>query len=58
LEDSLREKFREVSNMDRNELQRRGGIIRQRIVNEYNWEAQARRMVDFLTGLVQARGEN
>jgi glycosyltransferase involved in cell wall biosynthesis len=58
LEDSLREKFREISNMDRNELQRRGGIIRQRIVNEYNWEAQARRMIDFLTGLVQAREEN
>lgn len=55
LEESLRQKFREVSDMARNELQRRGGIIRQRIVNEYNWDAQARRMVDFLTGLVESR---
>lgn len=53
LDKSLHQKFLEVSSMDRIELQRRGGIIRQRIVNEYNWDAQARRMVEFLTELVK-----
>ncbi len=55
LEKSLREKFREVSEMDRRELRRRGSIIRQRIVNEYNWDAQARRIVDFIGEVVKSR---
>jgi glycosyltransferase involved in cell wall biosynthesis len=55
LENSLRQKFREVSALDRRELQRRGTAIRQRIINEYNWDAQARRMVAFLQGIVSAR---
>ena len=55
LEKSLEQKFREVSAMDRRDLQRRGAAIRQRIVNEYNWDAQARRIVDFLNSIVGSR---
>ena len=55
LEKSLEHKFREVSAMNRRDLQRRGAAIRQRIVNEYNWDAQARRIVDFLNGVVSSR---
>ena len=54
LEVSLREKFREVSAMNRSELQRRGNVIRQRIVHEYNWDAQARRMVEFFEGIMKS----
>jgi glycosyltransferase involved in cell wall biosynthesis len=50
-EESLSEKFRETAMMDRRELQRRGAAIRQRVLNEYNWDAQARRIVDFLNDL-------
>jgi glycosyltransferase involved in cell wall biosynthesis len=54
LEESLRQKFQEVSAMDRSELQQRGTVIRQRIINEYNWDAQARRMIDFMARIVTA----
>ncbi len=54
-EDSLREKLREVSAMDRAELQRRATIIRDRIVNNYSWEKQSQQIVEFLTRLVDAR---
>ena len=57
LDESLREKFREVSAMSRDELRRRGRIIRQRIVDEYNWDAQARRMIDFLRSCLKNRDE-
>lgn len=52
---SLREKLREISGMSRGELQRRGTAIRNRILTDYNWDAQARRMIEFLTGIVAAR---
>jgi glycosyltransferase involved in cell wall biosynthesis len=52
-EDSLRQKLREISAMDRSELQRRAQAIRNRIVNEFNCDEQARRMVEFLTRLVE-----
>jgi len=53
-EDSLRQKLREVAALDRAELQRRGTAIRNRILKDFNWDAQARRMVEFLNGLVSA----
>jgi len=54
LESSLRQKFREVSAMNRDDLQRRGAIIRQSILNEYNWDAQARRIIEFLEAIVRS----
>jgi glycosyltransferase involved in cell wall biosynthesis len=51
-EDSLRQKLREIAEMDRAELQRRGAAIRHRVLKEFNWEVQARRMVEFLNNLV------
>jgi glycosyltransferase involved in cell wall biosynthesis len=45
-EDSLRQKMREVAAMDRAELQRRGILIRNRILKDFNWDEQARRMLD------------
>jgi glycosyltransferase involved in cell wall biosynthesis len=54
LESSLRQKFREVSAMDRDDLQRRGAIIRQSILSEYNWDAQARRIIEFLEAIVRS----
>lgn len=54
LEGSLREKFREVSAIERSELQRRGTVIRQRIVSEYNWDEQARRIVEFICGILKS----
>ena len=51
-EDSLRQRLREVSAMDRAELQRRATIIRDRIINNYSWEKQSQRIVEFLTRLV------
>ncbi len=53
LEPSLCQKFREVSAMDRAELQRRGAAIRQRIIKEYNWDQQARRMVEFFQSIIK-----
>jgi glycosyltransferase involved in cell wall biosynthesis len=53
-EDALRRKLCEAAAMDRTELQRRGTAIRNRILKDFNWDAQARRLIEFLTGLVSA----
>jgi len=50
-EESLRQKLIEISGMDRAELQRRAAIIRERIVTNYSWGEQARRIVEFLNKL-------
>jgi glycosyltransferase involved in cell wall biosynthesis len=55
LEHSVAEKVREISAVDRAELQRRARIFRDRVLKEYNPEAQARCMFDFLDGLVKKR---
>ena len=55
LEKSLGQKFREVSELERSELQRRGQAIRLRIVNEYNWDAQVQRVLAFLQGILKTR---
>lgn len=55
---SLPQKLREVAAMDRAELQRRGAAIRNRILREFNWDEQARRMIGFLTGVLKSRSEN
>jgi glycosyltransferase involved in cell wall biosynthesis len=52
---SLREKLRLLSATDRAELQRRGTLIRRRILRDFNWDEQARRMVEFLTKLPPQR---
>ena len=54
-EESLAAKIREVSAMDRAELQRRGQVLRNRFLKEFNPEEQARRVFEFLEGLVRAR---
>jgi len=54
-EDALRQKLRAVAVMERAELQRRGTAIRNRVLKDFNWDAQARRVVDFLTGIVNAK---
>ena len=54
-EDSLRQKLRELAQMDRAELQRRGQAIRNRVLKDFNWDEQARRMIEFLTGILKAR---
>lgn len=51
-EESLRQKLREVSAMERVELQRRATIIRNRILKDYNWDEQAHRIVKFVAGIV------
>jgi glycosyltransferase involved in cell wall biosynthesis len=51
-EDSLCRNLRAVAAMDRAELQRRGKAIRDRILREFNWDAQARRIVEFLEGIL------
>ena len=48
LEESLRQQLPEVAKMDRADLRRRGTAIRDRMLKEYNWDVQARRMVEFL----------
>ncbi len=53
-EADLRWKLGEVAAMDRAELQRRGTAIRCRVLKDFNWEAQTRRMVEFLTGIMNA----
>jgi hypothetical protein len=50
-EESLRQKIIEISAMDRVELQRRAAIIHERIVSNYSWREQARRIVEFLNKL-------
>lgn len=54
-EDSLRQKLREISGMERVELQRRAAIIHDRIVKNYSWGEQARRVMEFLKKNVQSR---
>jgi glycosyltransferase involved in cell wall biosynthesis len=57
-DNSLRRKLREVAAMDRTELQRRGTAIRNRILREFTWDEQARRMIEFLTRIVRKRPES
>ena len=52
---ALASRLREVSAADRADLNRRGAAIREKIVQEYTWDAQARRMVDFLGRAAAAR---
>jgi glycosyltransferase involved in cell wall biosynthesis len=54
-EESLRRKLKEISAMNRSELQRRAAVIRDRIVNYYSWAEQSRRIVEFLNKLVNRR---
>jgi glycosyltransferase involved in cell wall biosynthesis len=57
LEESLRQSLQTVAQMDRAELNARGAAIRQRILQEYNWDVQARRMVDFFTSSLEQRSK-
>ena len=52
---SLRENLRLLSATDRGELQRRGTLIRERVLRDFNWDEQARRMVEFLAKLPPQR---
>jgi glycosyltransferase involved in cell wall biosynthesis len=54
-EDSLRQKLQEVSAMSRAELQRRAAIIHKRILKEFNMDAQARRIIEFMNGIVKSQ---
>jgi len=54
-EEALRQKLIEVAAMERAELQRLGAALRQRILKEYNWDEQARRIIDFLAKILDAR---
>ena len=54
-EDSLRQKLRAVAAMERAELQRRAAIIRTRMLKEFNWDEQSRRIVEFTRGIVNKR---
>jgi len=49
---SLARRLRETARMDRSELARRGAEIRRRLLQDYNWDRQAERMVEFMHGLV------
>jgi len=51
-ENSLRTKMRELSGMERGELLRRGAVIRERLLKEFTWDVQARRMTEFMEKLV------
>jgi glycosyltransferase involved in cell wall biosynthesis len=51
-ENSLRQKLREIAGMDRAELRRRGKAIRNRVLKEFSWDEQGRRMVEFLAGII------
>lgn len=53
LEDSLREALTRVAKMDRADLQRRGMAIRDRVLREYNWDAQAQRIIEFIRGVIK-----
>jgi glycosyltransferase involved in cell wall biosynthesis len=57
-EESLPKKIREVSAMDRAELQRRAQVIRNRIVKEFSPDEQARRVFEFLARIVESRSAN
>ena len=54
-EESLCERIQEMSNMDRAELQRRATTIRNLVTQNYSYNEQARRMVEFMKGLVNSR---
>ena len=54
-EESLRQKLQEVSAMSREELGRRATIIRNRILKEFNWDEQSRRMVEFMSSILTLR---
>jgi glycosyltransferase involved in cell wall biosynthesis len=54
-EDSLRQRLQEISTLDRPELQRRARVIRNRMVNEFSCDEQARRLFEFLAGIENAR---
>lgn len=54
---SLPQMLREVAAMDRAELQRRGTAIRNRMLREFSWDEQARRMIEFLTGVLKSCSE-
>jgi glycosyltransferase involved in cell wall biosynthesis len=56
--ESVRQKLSEVARMDRAELRRRGTAIRNRVLKEYNWDAQARRILEFLGKIVESRSPN
>jgi glycosyltransferase involved in cell wall biosynthesis len=53
-EESLVQKFSAVAGMNRAELQRRASLIRNRVLNEFNWDVQARRVMEFLSKIVPA----
>lgn len=55
-EETLAGKIREVSRMDRSELQRRGQAIRTKVLKDFSAQEQARRVFEFLEGLVHSRG--
>ncbi len=57
-DNSFKRRLREVAALDRAELQRRGAALRHRILRDYNWDTQARRMVEFLAGLVKPGRRN
>lgn len=54
-EETLAKKIQEVSRMDRSELRRRGRAIRERVLKEFSAEEQARRIFEFVEGLVKSR---
>ena len=51
-ENSLRQKIREISAMNRSELQRRARVLHDRIVNEFSCDEQARRIFEFMRRIV------
>jgi len=51
-EESLCRSLVEISGTDRGELDRRGAAIRKRVLKEFSWDVQGRRMVQFLQDLV------
>jgi glycosyltransferase involved in cell wall biosynthesis len=55
LKDSLRQKLREIAGMNRVQLQDRGSAIRNRVLKDFNWDVQGRRVIEFLTGMAAAR---
>ncbi|MGC9942033.1 MAG: glycosyltransferase [Verrucomicrobiota bacterium] len=55
-EEVLCQRIREVSTTQRGELARRGLALRHRVLNNYNWDEQARRMLEFFEGIIKLRG--
>jgi glycosyltransferase involved in cell wall biosynthesis len=54
-EESLRRTLVEVASLSRQELDRRGAAIRNRLIRDYNWDIQAKRMVRFMEALVSKK---